>query len=85
MQEFLDRLQQSVASPLLTGADITARYQHDWSAEAPGIPLAVARPATTEEVAGILRVCFEYGQPVVVQGGLSGLCGGGNPRASLGV
>ena len=80
MQKFLDRLKQSVTSPLLLGADITARYQHDWSAETPGIPLAVVRPGTTEEVAGILRVCSEFNQPVVVQGGLSGLCGGGTPR-----
>jgi FAD/FMN-containing dehydrogenase len=82
MQEFLDRLQQSVASPLLTGADITARYQHDWSAEPSGIPLAVVRPSTTAEVASILQLCSEYSQPVVVQGGLSGLCGGGNPRGN---
>ncbi|MES2624761.1 MAG: FAD-binding oxidoreductase [Pseudomonadota bacterium] len=80
MQEFLDRLQHTVSSPLLTGNNITARYQHDWSAEMPGIPVAVARPATTEEVAAILRLCHERNQPVVVQGGLSGLCGGGNPR-----
>jgi FAD/FMN-containing dehydrogenase len=80
MQEFLDRLQQCVSSPLLKGADITARYQHDWSAEPPGVPVAVARPSSTQEVAALLRLCSEYGQAVVVQGGLSGLCGGGNPQ-----
>ncbi len=80
MQDFLDRLQQIVTSPLITGSDETARYQHDWSAEAPGVPLAVVRPATTEEVACVLQLCSEFDQPVVVQGGLSGLCGGGNPR-----
>src|SRR5690606_15117264 len=59
-----------------------ARYQHDWSAEAPGLPLALLRPGSTEEVAAILKLCCEAGQPVVVQGGLSGLCGGGNPRSN---
>jgi FAD/FMN-containing dehydrogenase len=81
MQDFLDRLQECVASPLLKGVDITTRYQHDWSAEPPGIPLAVVRPATTQEVAAILTLCSAYGQAVVVQGGLSGLCGGGNPQS----
>ena len=80
MQNFLSRLQECVASPLLTGIDTTARYQHDWSAEPPGVPLAVVRPATTEEVAAILSLCSECGQSVVVQGGLSGLCGGANPQ-----
>ena len=80
MQIFLDRLQECVSSPLLTGADITARYQHDWSAETAGLPLAVVRPATTAEVAAILQLCSAYTQPVVVQGGMSGLCGGGNPQ-----
>ena len=33
---------------------------------------AIVRPRTTEEVAAILRLCNETGQPVVVQGGMSG-------------
>jgi FAD/FMN-containing dehydrogenase len=69
-----------VSVPLLTGTDISERYQHDWSCEAAGIPIAVARPASTAEVSAILQVCHEHGQPVVVQGGMSGLCGGANPR-----
>ncbi len=80
MQTLIASLQQVLNSPVLTGADISAKYQHDWSAEAPGVPVAVVRPASTEEVAAILRLCSAANQPVVVQGGLSGLCGGGNPR-----
>jgi len=80
MQDLINRLQQAVRSPVLTGAGISEKYQHDWSAEAPAVPLAVARPASTAEVAALLKVCSEAGQAVVVQGGLSGLCGGGNPR-----
>ena len=77
----LEQLQRAVNSPLLTGADISARYQHDWSSEPAGVPIAVARPGSTGEVAAIMKLCFEHNQKVVVQGGLSGLCGGGNPRA----
>ncbi|MEY4642681.1 MAG: hypothetical protein RLZZ227_2675 [Pseudomonadota bacterium] len=76
------QLQKAVSAPVLSGADISAKYHHDWSGEAPGIPLAVVRPASTDEVAAILKLCSSIGQPVVVQGGLSGLCGGGNPRAN---
>jgi FAD/FMN-containing dehydrogenase len=76
------QLHSAVSSPVLTGADISAKYQHDWSAETPGVPVAVVRPSSTEEVAAILRLCSAAGQSVVVQGGLSGLCGGGNPRAN---
>ncbi len=82
MSALITSLQQVVSSPVLTGTEISAKYQHDWSAEAPGIPLAVVRPSSTEEVSAIMKVCHAAGQPVVVQGGLSGLCGGGNPRAN---
>lgn len=81
MSQFLQQLAASLQSPLLTGSEISERYQHDWSSEAPGIPLAVARPGSTEEVSALMRLCSQHGQKVVVQGGLSGLCGGGNPRA----
>ncbi|MDY6984219.1 MAG: FAD-binding oxidoreductase [Pseudomonadota bacterium] len=82
MQALIASLQEACSSPLLTGTDITEKHQHDWSAETPGIPVAVVRPASTDEVAAVMRVCAAAGQPVVVQGGLSGLCGGGNPRAN---
>ena len=81
MTTLLQQLQPLLSAPLLTGADISARYQHDWSSEAPGVPIAVARPASTAELSAIMQACSQHGQQVVVQGGLSGLCGGGNPRS----
>lgn len=81
MSALIEQLNALLSVPLLTGTDIGERYHHDWSCEAPGVPLAVARPASTEEVAAILRACHTAGQAVVIQGGLSGLCGGANPRA----
>ena len=81
MSDFLQELQSRLGSSLLINADISARYQHDWSSEPAGVPIAVARPGSTGEVAAIMQVCSQYGQKVVVQGGLSGLCGGGNPRS----
>lgn len=80
MRTLIQQLHDVVSVPLLTGVDIGERYHHDWSCEAPGIPIAVARPASTDELAAILRLCHAHEQPVVIQGGLSGLCGGANPR-----
>lgn len=81
MQRLIEELNKLVSVPLLSGADISERYQHDWSCEAPGMPIAVARPASTAEVSAILQLCHQHAQPVVVQGGMSGLCGGANPRS----
>ncbi len=58
---------------VLTDAAITEKYQHDWSADAPGMPSAVVRPATTEALAETLKLCHGNDQAVVVQGGLTGL------------
>ncbi|MFZ9585494.1 MAG: FAD-binding oxidoreductase [Pseudohongiellaceae bacterium] len=80
MSQVIAALQPLLSSPLLLGADIGERYSHDWSSEPACLPIAVARPASTEEVAAILRTCAAHAQPVVVQGGLSGLCGGANPQ-----
>jgi FAD/FMN-containing dehydrogenase len=80
MRALTDKLHEASSVPLLTGSDISERYQHDWSSETAGIPIAVARPATTDELSSIMALCHAHEQPVVVQGGLSGLCGGGNPR-----
>lgn len=65
---------------VLSGADIGDRYNVDYTGENPREPLAVVRPGSTEEVAAVLRACSEFGQPVVVQGGLTGLAGGATPR-----
>src|SRR6185312_5420872 len=40
----------------------------------------VVYPASTEEVLAVLRLCHALGQPVVPQGGLTGLAGGAVPK-----
>ena len=55
---------------VLTGKEVAARY--------PGYFMdrigadAIVRPRSTDEVAAVLRLCSAAGQPVVVQGGMSG-------------
>lgn len=61
---------------VLAGEDVPERNRNDWSGLPATRPLAVVRPRTTGEVAAALRVCHAHGQPVVTQGGLTGLCGG---------
>ena len=64
----------------LTDAALRASYETDWTRRFHGSALAVIRPATTEEVAAVLRLCAEAGVGVVPQGGNTGLVGGSVPR-----
>ncbi|EHH09699.1 oxidoreductase [Mesorhizobium amorphae] len=60
---------------LLTADEDLARYSRDWSGDHFGRPLAVARPASVEEMSALMRRCNEERIPVVPQGGLTGLVG----------
>ena len=80
VSEFLTQLKAIVGDGgLLVDDQIEPRYHGDWSAAAPQAPLAVVRPATTDQLSAILKACHGAGQPVVVQGGLTGLSGGATP------
>jgi hypothetical protein len=59
----------------LTDPDLTASYARDRTGSYFGLPLAVARPRTTEDVAAIMVRCAELNLRVVPQGGLTGLVG----------
>jgi glycolate oxidase len=75
---FIDALRGSLPGlKLLTDEIDRESYRRDETAHhEPGLPLAVALPATTEEVAGIMRLASEHGVPVVPRGAGSGLSGG---------
>lgn len=66
---------------LLTDADLRASYETDWTRRWRGEALAVVRPASTDEVAAVLRLCKVAGVAVIPQGGNTGLVGGSVPRA----
>jgi FAD/FMN-containing dehydrogenase len=66
---------------LLVGGDLSA-YENDWRKRYAGKALAVARPASTDEVAAVLRLCHEHRVAVVPQGGNTGLVGGSTPDDS---
>ena len=84
-QQFLSRLREAVGeSAVLVGVDDMAPYAIDWRKRFHGAPLAVVKPASTGEVAAIVRICSETGTPVVPQGGNTGLVGGATPDAGGG-
>src|SRR5262245_21965665 len=59
----------------LLGDDV-APFEKDWLKRYGVRPSGVARPATTAEVAEVVRICAEAGLSVVPQGGNTSLCGG---------
>jgi FAD/FMN-containing dehydrogenase len=77
----LDTLRETLGpSHLLTDPDLRASYETDWTRRWRGAALAVTRPASTEEVAAVLRACAAAGVAVIPQGGNTGLVGGSVPR-----
>ncbi len=77
---FIQHLQQILGAPgLVTGAAVRARMSNG----IPPQPLqaeVLARPASTDEVAAVLRACHDRGVAVVPQGGLSGLAHGADAQ-----
>lgn len=79
---FLNELEQRIGQQhVLTGQSMQ-QYLEDWRGRYTGTALAVARPATTEEVAQVVRLCVQHRVPIVPQGGNTGLCGGATPDNS---
>lgn len=54
-------------------------YNKDWMGKYIGRSKCVIRPKTTNEVAQIMRICYEHRLAVVPQGGNTGLVGGSVP------
>lgn len=60
--DLLDALQQHLGERgLLQDAASMDRYLSDWAGDRLGLPLAVARPASTAEVAETVRLCQAHG------------------------
>jgi glycolate oxidase len=69
------------AGQVLTGDAIGDDYTHDEALTAtPVRPLAVVRPADTDEVAGVLQWAMDEGVPVTARGSGTGLSGACIPR-----
>ncbi|GAB2781630.1 FAD-binding oxidoreductase [Halomonas shantousis] len=55
------------------------RYVKDWAGDRLGMPLTVARPASTEQVAETVKLCRQHAIRMVAQGGHTGLVRGAMP------
>jgi FAD/FMN-containing dehydrogenase len=80
MSNVIDALVAALGSQIRIGPDIPSRNHADASGLRPTAPQALILPQTTEDVAAALRLCHEHRQPVVTQGGLTGLAGGAHPQ-----
>ena len=78
MTSFLDDLRSRVPDlRLLTDVIDRESHRRDETAHfEPGLPLAVALPSSTAEVAAIMRCASEHAVPVVPRGAGTGLSGG---------
>lgn len=63
----------------LVGSDVGDGYRGDATDEKGALPPVVLRPATTDELSLILSACNDLRQPLVLQGGRTGLAGGARP------
>jgi FAD/FMN-containing dehydrogenase len=83
--ELLNALRAALgAAAVLTpdAQDPLDRYQQDWRKRYRGQALAIVRPANTDEVAQVVRLCAQHGVSIVPQGGNTSLVGGSVPDAS---
>lgn len=65
-----------------TDADTIAPWLTDWRGKYHGVTAAMLSPASTEEVAAVVRLCAAEDTALVPQGGNSGMVGGATPDAS---
>jgi FAD/FMN-containing dehydrogenase len=82
MSTLLNELRHALGTAnVLTDGDLSA-WELDWRKRWRGKALAVLRPASTAEVAAVVRIAAAHGASIVPQGGNTGLVGGGVPDTS---
>jgi len=82
MNKLIDALRGIVGDAhVLDSGDLSA-WEVDWRKRYHGKALAVVRPASTQEVAGVVKACAAAGVSIVPQGGNTGMVGGSTPDGS---
>ena len=78
--EIIAQLEQVVPGRVVVGADVNPDYSRDempiYGTRMPEVSIDVL---TTEEVAGIVKICYENNIPVTTRGAGTGLAGGCTP------
>ncbi|MDE3206068.1 MAG: FAD-binding oxidoreductase [Acidobacteriota bacterium] len=67
---------------VLDDPDTKAAFETDWTGRFRGACSVVVRPRSTAEVAAVMAACASDGRALVIQGGNTGLVGGGVPAPS---
>lgn len=81
MADILSALERELGpGGLIVGEEVSTRFT-GWGREGPCLARAVVRPSSTEQVSAVLRLCHAADQPVVVQGGMTGLVDGAVPTS----
>ena len=62
--------------------ELVAPWLTDWRGRFTGHALGLASPASTQEVAALVKLCAQHRVPIVPQGGNSGMSGGATPDES---
>ncbi|MES2635122.1 MAG: FAD-binding oxidoreductase [Pseudomonadota bacterium] len=82
MNPLIDELRAALGDAnVLTEGDLSA-WETDWRKRSHGKALAVARPASAQEVAAVVKACAKAGVSIVPQGGNTGLVVGSTPDES---
>jgi len=82
MTQFLDACRDIVGAAHVLTENDTTLFLTEWCKRFIGAAQAVVRPASTDEVASIVRLCIEHRVPIVPQGGNTGLVIGSVPDSS---
>ena len=77
MEIFIKKLIALLGPKGWIGPEDCLPWQRDWLDQYGEVPLGVARPKSTSEVADVLRLCHSENIPLVPQGGNTGLVGAG--------
>jgi FAD/FMN-containing dehydrogenase len=78
---FISKLHSIVGDKgLITDERDKHPFLTDWRENYLGRALAIVRPATTEEVSAVVKLCAAEGVAVVPQGGNTGMSGGATPQ-----
>mgnify|MGYP001801305537 CR=1 FL=1 len=62
----LDTLTDLLGTAHVLTGDACAAYTTDWTGEYVATPLAVVRPASTEDVSKIVKACSEHQVPIAI-------------------
>ena len=62
-------------SSIVTGENLKSRFYHIWKTDLPLEAVCLLLPKDTDQVSGILKICNDNNQEVVVHGGLTNLVG----------